>query len=43
VRRLLVTASFVPSSPIPVTMTKEALSSSKLGISSQRPSVASYS
>jgi hypothetical protein len=48
VRRLLVTASVVPSSPILVTTMEEALSSSEtsvltLGISSQRASVASYS
>jgi hypothetical protein len=40
VRRLLVTSSVVPSSPILVTLMKEAL---RLGISSQRASVASYS
>jgi hypothetical protein len=39
VRRLLVTARVVPSSPILVTLMKEALSSC---ISSQRTSVASY-
>jgi hypothetical protein len=48
VRRLLVTASVVPSSPILVTLMKDVLSSSetsvlRLGISSQRESVASYS
>jgi hypothetical protein len=32
VRRLLVTASFVPSSPILVTMIKEALSSSETSV-----------
>jgi hypothetical protein len=47
-RRLLVAANIVPSSPIPVTLMKEALSSSEtsvltLGISLQRVSVASYS
>jgi hypothetical protein len=45
-RRLLVRASVVPSSPILVTPLKEALSSSEtatLDISSQRSSVASYS
>jgi hypothetical protein len=39
VRRLLVTASVIPSSPILVTLMKEALN----GISSQRASVVSYS
>jgi hypothetical protein len=39
VRRLLVTASVVPSSPILVTLKKEALNDT----SSQRASVASYS
>jgi hypothetical protein len=32
VRRLLVTASVVPSSPIPVTLMKEALSSSETSV-----------
>jgi hypothetical protein len=32
VRRLLVTASFVPSSPILVTLMKEALSSSEMSV-----------
>jgi hypothetical protein len=45
---LLVTASVVPRSPILVTLMKGVLSSSetsvlRLGISSQRASVASYS
>jgi hypothetical protein len=48
VRRMLVTASVVPSSPILVTLMKEALSSSEklvltLCISSQSASAASYS
>jgi hypothetical protein len=47
VRRLLVTACVVPSSPIFVTLMKEAPGSSEtsvsLGISSQRTSVASCS
>jgi hypothetical protein len=48
VRRLLVTASVVPSSPIVLILMKEALSFSEtsvltLRISSQRASVAGYS
>jgi hypothetical protein len=43
VRRLLVAACVVPSSPIFVTLMKEAPGSSELGISSQRTSVASCS
>jgi hypothetical protein len=49
VRRLLFTVGVFPSSPFLVTLIKEALSSSetsvltRLGIYSQRASVASYS
>jgi hypothetical protein len=43
VRRLLVTASVVPSSQILVTLVKEALSSSETSVLQQRASIASYS
>jgi hypothetical protein len=41
IRRLLVTASVVPSSPIPVTLMKEALSSSKRRFSQEPHGVTS--